>query len=101
MRLLLELKDQGEEEDVQSVTRAQFFLYIHVNQKLKIMIYEFIMMKDRVPYLVEEFKDEVTVGEDWKENMSFVKIEINYGSDLVKLFHAGLKYGMDEMRKIS
>jgi hypothetical protein len=63
------------------------------------MIYEFVMMKDRVPYLVNELGDKVTVGEDYKEDMSIVHVNVERGSDLVNIFHAGIRLGLDAMNK--
>jgi len=66
------------------------------NQKLKIMIYEFVMMKDRAPFLVKELGDKVTVGEDYKEDMVTVTVNIESSTDLLSFFHAGIKYGMSK-----
>ena len=64
------------------------------------MKYKFIMLKERVSYLVSELKDKVVV-EDY-ENDQFVTVEINieYGTDLLSLFHAGVRMGMDIMYKV-
>lgn len=58
------------------------------------MNYEFVMFKDRVSFLVKELGDKVTIGEDHKEDMVNITVNIEYGYDLLNLFHAGIKLGM-------
>lgn len=58
------------------------------------MIYEFVMFKDRVPFLVKELGDKVTIGEDHKDDFVHVSVNIESGGDLLPIFHAGIKYGM-------
>jgi len=63
------------------------------------MIYEFVMMKDRAPFLVKELGDKVTVGENYKEDMIVISVNIENGGDLLQIFHAGVEYGIDMLRK--
>jgi len=63
------------------------------------MIYEFVMMKDRAPFLVKELGDKATVVEDYKEDMVIISVNIENGGDLLQIFHAGIKYGIDMLRK--
>jgi hypothetical protein len=64
------------------------------------MTYEFVMLKDRIPVLVKELGDKITIGEDHKNDLVSVKIKIKQGSDLLRVFHAGLFYGMGAMSKV-
>lgn len=59
------------------------------------MIYTFVMMKERLPFLVKELGDKVTVGDDYKEEMVEVTVNIENGSDLLSVFHAGIKSGFN------
>jgi hypothetical protein len=59
------------------------------------MIYQFVMMKERVPFLVKELGDKVTVGDDYKEVMVEITINIEGGTDLLSIFHAGVKFGFN------
>ena len=59
------------------------------------MNYEFVMFKDRAPFLVKELGNKVTVGEDHKEDMVIITVNIESGGDLLPIFHAGIKYGME------
>ena len=63
------------------------------------MNYEFVMFKDRAPFLVKELGDKVTVGEDHKEDMVIITVNIESGGDLLPIFHAGIKYGMEMFGK--
>lgn len=63
------------------------------------MNYEFVMFKDRAPFLVKELGDKVTVGGDHKEDMVIITINIESGADLLPIFHAGIKYGMEVFGK--
>jgi hypothetical protein len=63
------------------------------------MNYEFVMFKDRAPFLVKELGDKITVGEDYKEDMITVIVNIERGDDLLPIFHAGIKYGMEMFGK--
>ncbi len=61
------------------------------------MIYEFVMLKERAPFLVKELGDKVTIGEDYKNDMIHVSVNIESSTDLLSFFHAGIKYGMEVM----
>ena len=63
------------------------------------MNYEFVMFKDRAPFLVKELGNKVTVGEDHKEDMVIITVNIESGGDLLPIFHAGIKYGMEMFGK--
>ena len=63
------------------------------------MIYDFVMFKDRVPYLLEELGDRITIGEEYKNDMVIVKIRIDRGSDLLHIFHAGISLGVNKMKR--
>jgi hypothetical protein len=52
-------------------------------------------MKERVPFLVKELGDKVTVGDDYKEDMVKITINIEGGTDLLSIFHAGVKFGFN------
>ena len=61
------------------------------------MIYEFVMLKERAPFLVKELGDKVTIGEDYKNDMIHISVNIESSTDLLSFFHAGIKYGMEVM----
>ena len=61
------------------------------------MNYEFVMLKERAPFLVKELEDKITVGNDYKEDMVEITVNIERGADLLQIFHAGIKYGMEVM----
>ena len=63
------------------------------------MIYEFVMLKERVPFLVKELGYKATIGEDHKEDFVHVTVNIESGGDLLPIFHAGIKYGMEVFGK--
>ena len=66
-----------------------------LTKKLKIMTYEFVMFKDRAPFLVKELGDKVTIGEIYKEDMVIVTVNIESSTDLLSFFRAGIKYGLE------
>ena len=63
------------------------------------MNYEFVMFKDRAPFLVKELSDKITIGEDHKEEFVNVSVNIESSTDLLSFFHAGIKYGMEVFGK--
>jgi hypothetical protein len=67
---------------------AKILYYIHVNKKIKIMTYEFFVHEDRVPFLVKELKNNITVGDKENSGMILVTVKIEYNTDVLNLFHA-------------
>ena len=63
------------------------------------MNYEFVMFKDRAPFLVKELSDKITIGEDHKEEFVNVSVNIESSTDLLSFFHAGIKYGLEVLGK--
>lgn len=57
------------------------------------------MLKERAPFLVKELGDKVTIGEDYKDDFVHVSVNIESGFDLLPIFHAGIKYGMEVFGK--
>lgn len=61
---------------------------------------ELIITKDRVPYIVEQLgADRVTVSEYSKEQ-DRVKFELNSQIDILHMFHAGVRCGMNQMKTV-
>jgi hypothetical protein len=61
---------------------------------------ELIINKDRIPYIVEQLgEDRVTVT-PYNEGCDSITFEFISNVDFVRIFHAGIKHGMDEMKKI-
>ncbi len=63
------------------------------------MTYELVVLKERVQYLVDELGDRIVVGEDWMVDMVQIKITINTSTDLLDVFHAGVRHGIDIMKQ--
>ena len=61
------------------------------------MNYEFVMLKERAPFLVKELGDKVTIGENHKDDFVHVSVNIESSTDLLSFFHAGIKHGMEIM----
>ena len=73
---------------------AQLVLYIHVNQKLKYMIYKLAISNDRVKYLVKELGDNVKIIRVGDET-TILDVTINTDMDALSLFHAGVYSGLN------
>lgn len=65
------------------------------------MIYTFVMFRDRAEVLVSELKDIATLGDDHNEEMVTVTINIESGSELLRIFHAGTRFGLKLVDKFS
>ena len=59
---------------------------------------ELCINKERVPYVVEEFGDRVTVT-PYNEDSDVITFEYEGQIDILKMFHAGIRHGSDSMRK--
>jgi hypothetical protein len=57
---------------------------------------ELIISKERVPYILEEFKDRVTVS-DYDKDSDSVCFEITSQLDVLYVFHAGIRFGQETM----
>jgi hypothetical protein len=60
------------------------------------MTYKFSITAERVPYLVEELKEKIVVGEAKDERIE-VEITIEDNIDVLRTFHAGINCGMRHM----
>ena len=63
---------------------------------------EIFMHPERLAYLKEELKDKVTLTGDVDEEtgQQRVAIEITSDTDLLFIFHAGVRYGLDKMQAV-
>ena len=63
---------------------------------------EIFMHPERLAYLKEELQDKVTlIGElDEKSGQQKIAIEITNDSDLLYIYHAGVRYGLDAMQAV-
>ena len=64
------------------------------------MKYKFFALRERVPYLVNELKNTTVIEDDADSNYVTFEVHIEYGTDLLDLFHAGIRLGMDAMQKV-
>jgi hypothetical protein len=55
---------------------------------------EIIVFKDRVPYLVKELGDAITVVREWDKDMELLSVNLKDDTDVIKFFHAGINYGL-------
>lgn len=62
---------------------------------------EIYMHSDRLAYLQDELKDKVTVlSQPDESNQQKISIEITTDTDLIFIFHAGVRYGLDKMKDV-
>jgi hypothetical protein len=62
---------------------------------------EIFMHLDRLAYLKEELQDKVTLlGEPDSSGQQKISIEITSDTDLIFIFHAGVRYGLDKMQAV-
>ena len=62
---------------------------------------EIFMYEDRLAYLKEELEDKVTLlGEPDPLGQQKISIEITSDTDLIFIFHAGVRYGLDKMQAV-
>ena len=59
---------------------------------------ELCINKERVPYVVEQFGDRVTVT-SYNENQDMVTFEYENQLDFLYMLHAGIRCGSDGMSK--
>ena len=59
---------------------------------------ELCITKDRIPFLVEEFGDRITVT-PYNDEQDKVEFEYTSQLDILSVFHAGIRYGSDSMAK--
>jgi hypothetical protein len=64
------------------------------------MIVELVIIKDRVPYIVEQLGEDRVAVTPYNEDCDLITFEFISNADFVRIFHAGIKHGMDEMKKI-
>ena len=62
------------------------------------MIVELCISKDRIPFIVNEFGDRVTVT-PYNEDQDLITFEYINQLDILHIFHAGIRYGSDSMAK--
>ena len=72
--------------------KALFLLYIHINQKNKIMKFQLSVLTERLKPLVQELTDHITVLSEHEE-FTLVEITVEGSLDLLCIFHAGIKAG--------
>ena len=62
---------------------------------------EIYMHTDRLVYLKEELNDKVTLlGEPDSSGQQKIAIELTSDADLIFIFHAGVRYGLDKMQAV-
>lgn len=62
---------------------------------------EIYMHTERLAYLQDELKDKVTtLGEPDESGQQKISIEITSDTDLIFIFHAGVRYGLDKMQAV-
>jgi len=59
------------------------------------MNYILVINPDRVQYLVKELGDNIIVGEQEESGMIKITITINNSIDVLSVFHAGVRCGLD------
>lgn len=65
------------------------------------MIAEIFTYTDRLVYLQEAMGDKIVVLSEPDENGQLkISIEVESGIDILDIFHAGVKYGLDRMQKV-
>lgn len=60
---------------------------------------ELCIIKDRVPYIVNEFGAERVTVSEYNEDQNLVTFELNSPLDFLFMFHAGIRCGSDSMAK--
>ena len=81
--------------------RARPPSYIYVTLKIKVMKAEIYMHTDRLVYLQEELKDKVTIlSQPDESNQQKISIDLTSDTDLIFIFHAGVRYGLDKMQAV-
>ena len=60
---------------------------------------ELAITKERVPYLVEELGEDRIEVREYNDNQDLIIFEVNDGMDVLCIFHAGINFGSDSMRK--
>ena len=62
---------------------------------------EIYMHTDRLAYLQEELQDKITIlSQPDESNQQKISIEITSDTDLIFIFHAGVRYGLDKMQAV-
>jgi hypothetical protein len=62
---------------------------------------EIYMHTDRLAYLQEELKDKVTIlSQPDESNQQKISIDLTSDTDLIFIFHAGVRYGLDKMQAV-
>lgn len=62
---------------------------------------EIYMHTDRLAYLQEEMKDKVTILTQPDETgQQKISIDLTSDTDLIFIFHAGVRYGLDKMQAV-
>lgn len=62
---------------------------------------EIYMHSDRLAYLQDELKDKVTIlSQPDESSQQKISIEITTDTDLIFIFHAGVRYGLDKMQAV-
>jgi hypothetical protein len=62
---------------------------------------EIFMYEDRLAYLKEELQDKIILlGEPDESGQQKISIEITSDTDLIFIFHAGVRYGLDKMQAV-
>ena len=60
---------------------------------------ELAITKERVPYLVKELGEDRTEVKEYSDDQDLIIFEVNDGMDILSIFHAGINFGSDSMRK--
>jgi hypothetical protein len=60
---------------------------------------ELAITKERVPYLVRELGEDRVEVREYNDNQDLIIFEVNDGMDVLCIFHAGINFGSDIMRK--
>jgi len=60
---------------------------------------ELAITKTRVPYLVKELGEDRVEVREYNDDQDLIIFEVNDGMDVLSIFHAGINFGSDSMRK--
>jgi hypothetical protein len=65
------------------------------------MIFEMYTHADRLVYLQNALEDKVVVLSEPSESGQLkISIDVRSSIDVMEIFHAGVKFGLDEMQKV-
>ena len=65
------------------------------NQKIKVMKVQLIITKDRVPYIVDQLGEDRVAISYFSEESDTIEFELMSQMDVLYMFHAGVKCGLN------